>query len=72
MLIDLASRISFEIIQQGCPNKVPVVFLETTVSVVELEIDFPDSFFLLPLWRSVLLHHVVWSVGAKFWEDPGA
>jgi hypothetical protein len=72
VLIDLASRISFEITQHGCPNKVPVVRLETTASVVEVEIDFPDSFFFLRLWRSVLLYHVMWSVGANLWEDSVA
>jgi hypothetical protein len=57
VLIDLASRISFEITQQGCPNKVLVFLLETTAAVVEVEIDFRDRvFFLLLLWRSVLLY----------------
>lgn len=49
MLIDLASRISFAITQQGCPNKVPVFLLETTASVVEVEIDFHDRFFFVTI-----------------------
>ena len=77
MLIDLASCISFEITQQGCPNKVHVFLLETTASGVEVEIDFLIGFFFgggvtIVALCAVIPCSVVWSVGANLWEDAAA